>query len=139
MSKNPENLKLMENLISRRRGMHIATAKNGHEGIALAGSYLPDVILMDINLPDISGLEAMKMIRHDPATAHIPIIALSANAMQRDIERGVEEGFFRYLTKPVKFDELIETLNDAIRWGLHPHHKNSAKELDMNRAHPASL
>ncbi len=68
----------------------------------LAHGYVPDVILMDINLPGISGIEAMKIIRLDPVTAHIPIVALSANAIPRDIDKGLEAGFFRYLTKPIK-------------------------------------
>ena len=61
---------------------------------------------MDINLPGISGIEAMKALRADPATAHIPVIALSANAMPRDIEKGLEAGFFRYLTKPIKVNRV---------------------------------
>jgi CheY-like chemotaxis protein len=71
------------------------------------------VILMDINLPGISGIEALAILRADPATAHIPIVALSANAMPRDIELGLEVGFFRYLTKPIKVKEFMETL-DAV-------------------------
>ena len=69
---------------------------------------------MDINLPGISGIKALKILREDPATAHIPVIALSANAMPRDIEKGVEAGFFRYLTKPIRIKELVETLNAAL-------------------------
>ena len=65
---------------------------------------------MDINLPGISGIEAMKILREDPATAHIPVVALSANAMPRDIEKGLEAGFFRYLTKPIKVKEFMDTL-----------------------------
>ena len=61
---------------------------------------------MDINLPGISGIEAMKILRADPSTAHIPIIALSANAMPRDIEKGLEAGFFSYLTKPIKVERV---------------------------------
>ena len=69
---------------------------------------------MDINLPGISGIEALKILRDDPATAHIPVVALSANAMPRDIEKGLEAGFFRYLTKPIKVDEFMETLDVAL-------------------------
>lgn len=69
---------------------------------------------MDINLPGISGIEAMKIIRMDPATAHIPIVALSANAIPRDIEQGLQAGFFRYLTKPIKVNEFLETLQVAL-------------------------
>ena len=65
---------------------------------------------MDINLPGISGIEALKILREDPATAHIPVVALSANAMPRDIEKGLQAGFFRYLTKPIKVNEFMDTL-----------------------------
>ena len=71
---------------------------------------------MDINLPGISGIEALKILREDPATAHIPVVALSANAMPRDIEKGLEAGFFRYLTKPIKVNEFMETLDVALEF-----------------------
>ena len=66
---------------------------------------------MDINLPGISGIDALSILREDPGTAHIPIVALSANAMPRDIELGLEVGFFRYLTKPIKVKEFMDTLD----------------------------
>ena len=69
---------------------------------------------MDINLPGISGIEALKILSEDPATAHIPVVALSANAMPRDIEKGLLAGFFRYLTKPIKVDEFMDTLDVAL-------------------------
>jgi len=84
--------------------------------VALAREALPDVILMDINLPGISGIAAMKILAADPATAHIPIMALSANAMPRDIEKGLQAGFFRYLTKPIKVVEFMETLDVALEF-----------------------
>ena len=111
---NPANLKLVEKLILRRSDLRLLTAGNGKDAIDLAGGYLPDVILMDINLPGISGIEAMEIIRRDPLTAHIPVVALSANAIPRDIETGLEAGFFRYITKPIKVNEFFETLNDAL-------------------------
>ena len=113
---NPANLKLIEQIIARRPDLRLLTAQNGRDGINLASGYLPDVILMDINLPGISGIEAMKIIRLDPGTAHIPIVALSANAIPRDIEKGIEAGFFRYLTKPIKVNEFMETLNVALEF-----------------------
>jgi CheY-like chemotaxis protein len=91
-------------------------ARDGNLGIALARAHLPDVILMDINLPGMSGIEALAILREDPATAHIPVIALSANAMLRDIEKGLEVGFFRYLTKPIKVKEFMLALNDALKF-----------------------
>jgi PAS domain S-box-containing protein len=113
---NPANMKLVEQLIARRPDIRLLGAVNGTLGVELARSALPDVILMDINLPGISGLEALKILREDPATAHIPIIALSANAMPRDIEKGLEAGFFRYLTKPIRVKEFMETLNEAMQF-----------------------
>ena len=89
---------------------------NGTLGIELARAARPDVILMDINLPGISGIEALKILRDDPATAHIPVVALSANAMPRDIEKGLEAGFFRYLTKPIKVNEFMDTLDVALEF-----------------------
>ncbi|TSA29989.1 MAG: PAS domain S-box protein [Verrucomicrobiaceae bacterium] len=111
---NLANLKLIEQLIARRADMRLLTAQNGRDGITLARGYFPDVILMDINLPGISGTETMKILRMDPATAHIPIVALSANAMSSDIEKGLEAGFFRYLTKPIRVNEFLQSLNEAI-------------------------
>jgi CheY-like chemotaxis protein len=69
---------------------------------------------MDINLPGTSGIEALKILREDPSTMHIPVIALSANAMPREIANGLEAGFFRYLTKPIIIKEVIETLKAAL-------------------------
>ena len=89
-------------------------AADGNLGIEFARVYQPEVILMDINLPGISGIEAMKILRDDPATAHIPVVALSANAMPRDIEKGIEAGFFSYLTKPIKVKEFMDALDIAL-------------------------
>lgn len=111
---NPANLKLIEQLIARYPDLRLITAQNGNDGIELARRCVPDVILMDINLPGINGIEAMKIIRLDPVIAHIPIVAVSANAIPRDIEKGLEAGFFRYLTKPIKVNEFMDTLAVAL-------------------------
>jgi CheY-like chemotaxis protein len=111
---NPANLKLIEKLIARRSDMRLLSARDGSLGIELARANLPDVILMDINLPGISGIEALKILRADPSTAHIPVVALSANAMPRDVEKGLQAGFYRYLTKPIKIDEFMATLEAAL-------------------------
>jgi PAS domain S-box-containing protein len=113
---NPANLKLVEELIARRPDLRLLTAVNGTLGIELARASQPEMILMDVNLPDISGIEAMKILRDDPITAHIPIVALSANAMPRDIRKGLEAGFFRYLTKPIKVNEFMDTLRMALEF-----------------------
>jgi signal transduction histidine kinase/ActR/RegA family two-component response regulator len=111
---NPANLALVEQLIARRTDLKLLTAIDGHLGIELARAYQPDIILMDINLPGISGFGALEVLRRDPTTAHIPIMALSANAVPRDIQRGLEAGFFRYLTKPIKVREFMDALDVAL-------------------------
>ena len=112
---NPANLELVEQLIARRPDLRLLAAADGNLGIEFARVYQPAAILMDINLPGISGLEAMKILRADPATAHIPIVALSANAVPHDIEKALQAGFFGYLTKPIKVTQFMETLDKALR------------------------
>ena len=111
---NPANLELVELIIGRRADLRLLGAADASLGIEFARVYQPEVILMDINLPGISGIEAMKILRADPSTAHIPIIALSANAVPRDIQRGLEAGFFNYLTKPIKVPQLMDALDAAL-------------------------
>jgi CheY-like chemotaxis protein len=113
---NRANLQLVEQLIARRPDMRLLSAGDALRGIALARSQQPQVILMDINLPGISGLKALKILRDDPATRHIPVLAISANAMPRDIEKGLAAGFFRYLTKPIKIHEFLEALDMALEF-----------------------
>jgi CheY-like chemotaxis protein len=113
---NPANLELVEQLVARRSDLRMLSAADGNLGVEFARAYLPDVILMDINLPGISGIEAMKILRADPSTAHIPIMALSANAVPRDIEKGLEAGFFNYLTKPIKVNKFMEALDMALKF-----------------------
>ena len=113
---NRANMQLVEQLIARRTDMRLLGAGDGTRGIALARTHLPEVIVMDINLPGISGIQALKILRGDPATAHIPVLALSANAMPHDIKKGLEAGFFRYLTKPIKVNEFMETLDLALEF-----------------------
>ncbi len=113
---NPANLMLVEDIIARRPDIRLLSARDGNRGIELARVALPDVILMDINLPGISGLQALRILAEDPATAHIPVVALSANAIPRDIEKGLAAGFFRYLTKPIRVNEFMDTLDVALKF-----------------------
>ncbi|MCX7157401.1 MAG: PAS domain S-box protein [Rhodocyclales bacterium] len=112
---NPANLELVEQLIARRPDLRLLSAADGNLGIEFARVYQPAAILMDINLPGISGLEAMKILRADLTTAHIPIIALSANAVPHDIEKALQAGFFDYLTKPIKVNQFMDTLDAALK------------------------
>ena len=80
---------------------------------------------MDINLPGISGIETLAILRADPLTAHITVVALSANAMPHDIAKGLEAGFFRYLTKPIKVVEFMDTLDAALECAqMEAHRRN---------------
>lgn len=111
---NPANLALVEQLVGRRPNLRFLSATSATRGIALARAHRPNVILMDINLPGMSGLEAMGVLCADPATAHIPIIAISANANPLDIEKGRDAGFFDYLIKPIIVKRLLQTLDLAL-------------------------
>jgi PAS domain S-box-containing protein len=111
---NPANLMLVEKLLERRPDIRLLVAKDGISGIETVRAERPDVILMDINLPGISGLVALGILAEDPETAGIPVIALSANAMPGDIKKGLAAGFYRYLTKPIKVEEFMDTLDSAL-------------------------
>ena len=111
---NPANMKLVEQIIARHPDIRLLTAVNGNSGIEIARGSLPDVILMDINLPDINGFEVLKILHSDPTTAQIPVMAVSASAMPLDVERGLKAGFFRYLTKPIKVTEFMEAMAVAL-------------------------
>ena len=113
---NPANLMLVENIISRRPNLRFLSAADAIQGIEMAHTHQPDVILMDINLPGISGLIALKILRESPITASIPVVALSANAIPRDIEKGLDAGFFHYLTKPLRINEFLKTLDIALEY-----------------------
>jgi CheY-like chemotaxis protein len=106
---------LVEDLLARRPDIRLLTARDGNGGIEIARVSQPDVVLMDINLPGISGIKALRILAEDPRTSHIPVVALSANAIPRDIEKGLEAGFFRYLTKPIKVNEFMDTLDVAMK------------------------
>ena len=111
---NQANLNLVEQLIARRPDLRLLSAVDGRSGIDMARTHLPDLILMDINLPGLSGIQALEMLREDPVTARIPVLAISANAMPHDIRKGLEAGFVRYLTKPIKVDEFMAALDAAL-------------------------
>jgi CheY-like chemotaxis protein len=111
---NPANLSLVEQLVARRPELRLLTAVTGKLGIELARSSHPDIILMDINLPDTNGIDVLRILHEGATTSHIPIIAISANAMPHDIAKGMKAGFFRYLTKPIKIAEFNATLDSTL-------------------------
>ena len=111
---NPANLELVQHIVRFRCDLNLLSAPNADLGMALARSHQPQVILMDMNLPGISGAEAQRMLAEDALTAHIPVIALTANAMPCDIVTGLEAGFFRYLTKPINIEAFTEAIDSAL-------------------------
>jgi signal transduction histidine kinase len=113
---NPANLILVEQIIEGYPYLRMLSARDGNLGIALARAHLPDVILMDITLPDINGIEAMEILRKDPLTAHIPIVALSANAMPHNVLKGMEAGFFRYICKPFELNDFMCVIDEALEF-----------------------
>jgi len=108
---NPANIRLLEFLIARHEEFDLETAINAEDGIEMACANPPDLILMDIGLPGMDGFEALKVLGEDAKTTDIPVMAVSANAMRHDVERGQQAGFVDYLTKPIVIDDLIAAIN----------------------------
>ncbi len=111
---NPANLKLVEEVLGLHSDMNVLLARDAIQGIAMARAHLPQLILMDMNLPGMSGAAAQQRLRADPLTCAIPVIALTANAMPADVKAGLAAGFFRYVTKPIDIDELLDAINSAL-------------------------
>lgn len=111
---NPSNIAFMEALVAEFERVELICAPTAEIGIELARDRLPGVVLMDINLPGMSGFDALRRLREWEETAHIPVIALSAAAMDRDKRRAEQAGFYRYLTKPVRVNELADVLEMLI-------------------------
>ncbi len=110
---NPANLKLVEQLIHRHEHIHLLTAETAEQGLSMATQQLPDLILLDINLPGMSGYDVLKHLRNQDITRNIPTVAVSANAMPRDIQQGRDAGFADYVTKPIniqRFNDMLETI-----------------------------
>ncbi len=110
---NPSNLKLVEVIFRRQLDITLLSATNGEDGLELARRYHPDAILLDIHLPKMNGYEVLVALKADTGTSNIPVLALSADAMAIDVERGLKAGFLRYLTKPVDASALIANIRDV--------------------------
>jgi PAS domain S-box-containing protein len=108
---NPVNVVLVEELIRMRPGISFHAATTGMAGVAQAARLQPDLVLIDIQLPDIDGFEVLRHLRQQAATSHTPCIALSANAMPDDIERARQAGFSDYWTKPIDFANFLAALD----------------------------
>ena len=107
---NPANVVFLRDVLGDFEDVELLTAPTAEMGIEIIRVRVPDAVIMDINLPGMSGVEALYALRRDPVTKDVPVIALTAAASERDRQRGIQAGFYRYLTKPVKVDELVSAL-----------------------------
>ncbi len=112
---NPSNIRLIQQILGRYPQLSLEIAEEAFLGIYKARNQLPDVIILDINLPGMDGYEVLRVLKSDPLVKSIPVIGLSANAMPYDIERGKNSGFFDYLTKPVQINQLLGVLNQLLK------------------------
>ena len=112
---NPANLKLMTEVIGNFDNLTMLSATNAEDGLTIARKERPSVIVLDINLPGMDGFQALARLQYNERTADIPVIALSASAMPKDVERGLKAGFQNYLTKPIKIPRLIQAINVALK------------------------
>ena len=118
---NPASLSLVQQILGYREDLRLLSAPDGRLGVELARAHLPKLILMDVNLPGLDGGQARTLLQADPRTAHIPIIALTANAMPRDVAQGLAAGYFRYLTKPIDVEQLLDVVDSALEYARsHP-------------------
>jgi CheY-like chemotaxis protein len=113
---DPANAEVVTELLARRSDMKLQTAINGPQGIEMACTLLPNVILLDMRMPGMSGLDVLPLLRGNPATALIPVIALSSNAYPREIKKCLDAGVFGYLTKPYLIDDLTALIDAAMRF-----------------------
>jgi CheY-like chemotaxis protein len=111
---NLANVKLIERVFAHRQDIKIVPAIQGRLGIELARQIQPALVLLDVHLPDISGDVVLEALRRDPATAHIPVVVLSADATQHQIERLLAAGAFRYLTKPIDVQDLLSIVDELV-------------------------
>ena len=107
---NAANLRLVEEIVLLMPGLRLLAAPDAHLGLQLARAHLPDLILMDLNLPGMSGLEALKELHADPLTCDIPVVAVTASAMAHDITLGMDSGFLDYVTKPIHIAQLSDVI-----------------------------
>lgn len=113
---NPANASLVSELIARRSDLKLLTATDGQQGIEMACTFKPDLILMDMVMPSMDGLTAIAILRGHLTTSHIPVIALSSNAFSSEIKKCLEAGAFRYLTKPYKIESLMTVIDEALKF-----------------------
>ena len=110
---NEKNMKLVRDIL-QVKGYRTVEATTGEDGVRLAHEHAPDLVLMDIQLPGINGIEALGQLRKEPATAKIPVIAVTASVMQQDRKVIMEAGFDAYIGKPINLKEFLATVQKAL-------------------------
>jgi signal transduction histidine kinase/CheY-like chemotaxis protein len=110
----PTNIRLMESIVAQIEGLTMVAALTGKEGVELAKVTKPDIIILDVNLPDMSGIEVLEELRRHDETRAIPTLALSAAATKGDVDSGLDAGFRQYLTKPIQVSEVVEAISVAM-------------------------
>jgi two-component system, cell cycle response regulator DivK len=113
---NDKNMKLVRDVL-QAKGFTTLEAGTAEDGVRLAGEHMPDLILMDIHLPGISGVDALKLLRADASTAHIPIAAVTASVMQQDRAMIMDAGFDAYVSKPISLKEFLDTVRALLERG----------------------
>ena len=113
---NDKNLKLVRDVL-QAKGYTTLEAGTAEDGLAIARDEAPDLILMDIQLPGMSGIEALKALRADPATAALPVVAITASVMQQDRQEIMRAGFDAFIEKPINLRGLLDTVQKALRPG----------------------
>jgi CheY-like chemotaxis protein len=111
---NPVNLKLIGQMLGMRNNIHVFTAHTAWLGIELTLAHRPDLILLDINMPGLNGYQVLEVLKADVELINIPVIAITANAMAREIERGREAGFAAYLTKPIDVSQFLNAVDRCL-------------------------
>ena len=111
---NPANQRLMSQNLLRYPQLQLEIASEAVKGLFVARTSAPDLIILDINLPDLDGFDCLNILKQDPVTKDIPVVALSANALLHDLDKGRRAGFAKYLTKPLKLNQLIYVLNEIL-------------------------
>jgi CheY-like chemotaxis protein len=111
---NPANLRLIERILASRQDIRLLSAVTPNVGLEMAQNHVPALILLDINLPEMDGYAVMECLRTSDVTRHIPVVAISANAMSKDLARGNLAGFYEYLTKPLDVKKLLQVINEIL-------------------------
>lgn len=114
---NLSNLALVQRILARRPTVRLIQAVQGRAGLNLAREHRPDLILLDLHLPDIHGSEVLRLVKDDPATSKIPVVVISADATTGQIERLIAAGARDYLTKPLDVRKLLSLLDEALKGG----------------------